>query len=68
MAGNIQRRYTMEMLHIFPDSNVPQDLLKNVSNQIKQLRPKPKRLDHYDEEYVKQYPKIIDYPSDYVLR
>lgn len=58
----------MEMLHIFPDSNVPQDLLKNVSNQIKQLRPKPKRLDHYDEEYVKQYPKIIDYPSDYVLR
>lgn len=56
------------MLHIFPDSNVPQDLLKNVSNQIKQLRPKPKRLDHYDEEYVKQYPKIIDYPSDYVLR
>ncbi|XP_044745835.1 39S ribosomal protein L13, mitochondrial [Coccinella septempunctata] len=68
MAGNIQRRYTMERLHIFSDNNVPEHLMKNVSNQIKQLRPKPKRLDHYDADYVKQFPKIIDYPSDYVLR
>lgn len=58
----------MERLHIFPDSNVPADLMKNVSNQIRQLRPVPKRLDHYKEEEVKEYPKIIDYPKDYVLR
>lgn len=58
----------MARLHLFPDASVPEDLLKNVSNQIRQLRPIPKRLDHYKEEEVKKYPKIIDYPQDYVLR
>lgn len=68
MDGNLQRRYTMQRLHLFPDANVPEKLLKNVSNQIRQLRPVPKRLDHYDEEEVKKFPKIIDYPKDYILR
>lgn len=68
MRGNLQRRYTMERLHIFPDGNVPEELIKNVSNQIRQLRPIPKRLDHYPEDEVKQYPQIIDYPKDYVLK
>lgn len=68
MKGNLQRRYTMERLHIFPDAKVPEDLLANVSNQIRQIRPVPKRLDHYPEDEVKTYPKIIDYPKDYVLR
>lgn len=68
MDGNLQRRYTMERLHIFPDSNVPPELLKNVSNQIKQLRPKPKRLDHYPDEEVKKFPKLLDLPKDYILQ
>ncbi|KAK9878485.1 hypothetical protein WA026_022381 [Henosepilachna vigintioctopunctata] len=68
MKGNLQRRYTMERLHIFPDSNIPENIMKNVSNQLQQLRPKPTRLDSYDEKYVKEFPKIIDYPKDYILR
>lgn len=68
MTGNLQRRYTMERLHIFPDENVPEEIMKNVSNQIKQLRPMPKRLDHYKEEDVKSFPKIIDLPKDYIVR
>ncbi|KAK5649071.1 hypothetical protein RI129_003963 [Pyrocoelia pectoralis] len=62
------RRYTMERLHIFPDLNVPQSLMKNVSNQIRQIRPVPKRLDAYSEKEVKEFPKIIDLPKDYILR
>lgn len=68
MDGNLQRRYTMERLHIFADSKVPKELMGNVSNQIRQIRPVPIRLDHYTEQEVKEYPKIIDYPKDYVLR
>uniref|UniRef100_A0A1Y1MJK0 39S ribosomal protein L13, mitochondrial n=1 Tax=Photinus pyralis TaxID=7054 RepID=A0A1Y1MJK0_PHOPY len=68
MDGNLQRRYTMERLHIFPDSNVPDALMKNVSNQIRQIRPMPKRLDEYTEKEVKEFPKIIDLPKDYILR
>lgn len=68
MDGNLQRRYTMERLHIFPDENVPEELMKNVSNQIRAPRPTPKRLDHYTEKEIAEYPKVIDYPKDYVLR
>lgn len=68
MDGNLQRRYTMQRLHIFPDANVPETLLVNVSNQIKQIRPVPKRLDHYSNEEVSTTPKIMDYPKDYIIR
>lgn len=68
MDGNLQRRYTMQRLHLFPNADVPAKLMKNVSNQIQQLRPVPKRLDHYTEEEVKQFPKIIDLPKGYVVK
>lgn len=68
MDGNLQRRHTMQRLHIFPDDNVPEDILKNISNQIRHKRPIPTRLDHIPQEEIEQFPKIIDYPKDYVLR
>lgn len=68
MDGNIQRRYTMERLHIFEDANVPMELMKNVSNQIRQLRSVPKRLDSYSVEETESFPKIMDYPKDYILK
>lgn len=68
MKGNLQRRYTMERLHIYPDDKVPDDVMKNISNQIRQLRPVPIRLDKYPEEVVSNFPKVMDWPKDYVLR
>lgn len=58
----------MQRLHLFPDDKVPENLLKNVSNQIQQLRPMPKRLDHYSKEEIKSFPKIIDLPKAYIVR
>lgn len=68
MDGNLQRRYTMQSLFIYPDSNVPEDIMANISNQIRQVRKVPKRLDKYSEKEVKEFPKIIDYPKDYIIR
>lgn len=68
MQGNLQRRYTMQRLHLFSDSNVPQEIMENVTNQVRQGRPVPKRLDHMDPEFVEKYPKIMDYPKDYILK
>lgn len=68
MKGNLQRRYTMQRLHLFPDANVPAELMLNVTNQLKQDRVVPKRLDHIDEETIKNFPKIMDYPESYVLK
>lgn len=63
---NLQRRYTMQRLHLFEDSNVPQELLENVTNEIRQLRPVPQRLDHISEEVRKNFPKIMRHPEDFV--
>lgn len=68
MKGNLQRRYTMQRLHLFSDANVPDELLSNVTNQLKQDRQVPKRLDHIDEETIKNFPKIMEYPQNYILK
>ena len=63
---SIQRRHTMQRLHLFKDDKVPKEILENVTNQIRQLRPVPQRLDKIDEEVFKSFPKIMDFPMDYV--
>lgn len=68
MHGNLQRRHTMQRLHLFEDANVPSEIMENITNQLKQVRVVPKRLDHMDEEFVKNFPKIMEYPKDYVLK
>lgn len=68
MKGNLQRRYTMQRLHLYADDKVPEDILANVSHQIKPLRQVPQRLDHIDKEIVDNFPKIMDYPEDYIIR
>lgn len=68
MKGNLKRRYTMQRLHLFQDANVPDEILSNITNQLKQDRVVPKRLDHIDEETIKNFPKIMEYPQDYILK
>uniref|UniRef100_A0A1B6DE18 39S ribosomal protein L13, mitochondrial n=1 Tax=Clastoptera arizonana TaxID=38151 RepID=A0A1B6DE18_9HEMI len=68
MKGNLQRRYTMQRLHLFPDKEIPQEILENIGNQIPILRQVPRRLQTYSETEIKEFPKIMDYPKDYVLR
>lgn len=68
MKTNLQRRYTMCRLHLIPDANVPEDKLANISNQLRQANPVPKRIDQYDEETIENFPKIMDYPKDYIIK
>ncbi|XP_017029521.1 large ribosomal subunit protein uL13m isoform X3 [Drosophila kikkawai] len=68
MNGNLQRRHTMQRLHLFADDQVPEDLLQNVTNQIRTPRSVPQRLDHIDKETLENFPSIMDYPKDYILR
>lgn len=68
MKGTLQRRHTMQRLHLIEDSNIPPEILGNISNQLKQARVVPKRLDHIDEETVKNFPKIMEYPENYILK
>lgn len=68
LPKNLQRRYTMQRLHIFPDDKVPENMLKNIGNQIRQLRPIPVRLDHIPQEVRDNFPQIMSYPADHILK
>ncbi len=68
IAGNLTRRTYMERLHIFPGSEIPEDIRRNLSGQIRPIMPIPKRLQEYSKEEIDSYPKVFDYPNDYVLR
>lgn len=68
LGGNLQRRHTMQRLHLFKDDKVPKEILENVTNHIRQLRPVPQRLDKMDPKVVEDFPKIFDYPEDYMLK
>ncbi|XP_065210802.1 large ribosomal subunit protein uL13m [Planococcus citri] len=68
LGHNLQRRYTMERLHVFPDENVPTEILENVTNQIRPIRIIPRTLDTYTEEEIKSFPKVYNYPEDYIVR
>jgi hypothetical protein len=58
----------MQRLHIYPDENVPEKIKQNITNQIRPVRPVPKRLDRYAPEEVEQFPKVMDWPKDYIIR
>lgn len=66
LGNNLKRHNSIQQLHLFKDSNVPKEILDNVTNQIRQLRPVPARLDQMDEETIKNFPRLMDYPKDYV--
>lgn len=66
MKGNLQRRHTMQRLHVYTDDKVPDDIMSNVTNQLKQLRPVPVRLDHIDPQVIQQFPRIVKFPADYM--
>ena len=68
MANNLIRRTCMERLHIFPGSEIPEDIKLNISGQIRPITPVPKRLQEYSQEEINAYPKVFDYPEDYILR
>lgn len=58
----------MERLHIFPGSEIPEEIKNNISGQIRPLRQVPKRLTEFSEDEINTFPKVFDYPKDYVMK
>lgn len=68
MKNNLQRRYVMCRLHLVPDDQIPEEIHKKISNQLRTARHVPIRIDEYDEETIKNFPKIMDFPKQYVIK
>ena len=62
------RQNQMAKLYLFPDDQVPKHIMENICDQIRQINPIPKIKDKIDPNELKEFPKIIDYPEDYVLK
>ncbi|XP_025109264.1 39S ribosomal protein L13, mitochondrial-like isoform X2 [Pomacea canaliculata] len=66
MPGTLQRRYQIQRLHLYPDDKIPDEIQENLSDQIIQVQEVPKRLDEYSEKEITEFPKLFDWPADYV--
>ena len=66
-CGNVgmKRKELIARLHIYPDDKIPEHILENVTDHIRQLRPVHKSIEEYSQEELVKYPKIFDYPEDY---
>lgn len=42
--------------------------MENISGQLRQLRRVPKKLAEYSEEEQAKFPKVFDYPDDYIIQ
>lgn len=58
----------MMNLHIFPEEEIPEEIRGNISHQIPTQRPVPRSLRSYTEQEIANFPKIIDYPHDYIVK
>ncbi|XP_061169090.1 large ribosomal subunit protein uL13m-like [Saccostrea echinata] len=67
LPGTLLRRKYMRRLHIYPDENVPPEILGNVCDQIPQIQIIPKCLDEYTAEEIQSFPKLFDWSEDYVI-
>uniref|UniRef100_A0A0N5A2L8 39S ribosomal protein L13, mitochondrial n=1 Tax=Parastrongyloides trichosuri TaxID=131310 RepID=A0A0N5A2L8_PARTI len=59
LGNNLVRRKVIERLHLFPATEMPEFLKKNISNQLRQIQEIPKRSDQYTEEERKAFPNLI---------
>ena len=48
----------MQRLHLFPDEDIPEDILKNLTEELPQPRKGPRCLDEYTQEEIETFPRV----------
>lgn len=66
IKGTLLRRPMMQKLHLFPDDTIPDDIRANLTGQIRQVMPMPRRLDEFTAEEREKFPRLFDWPEDYI--
>lgn len=66
LNGMWRRRQRRSRLHIYPDENVPEEIMKNISHQIRQHKIVPKTLEQFSLEEIEAFPKVVDLSDDFV--
>ncbi len=68
MDNSLERRTHIARLHIYPEEDVPEEIMANVTSQMPQPRPVPKKLEEFSAEEVEEFPKLWEYPEEYVIK
>ncbi|KAM8966653.1 large ribosomal subunit protein uL13m [Pelodytes ibericus] len=68
LPKNLHRRTMMQRLHLFPENDIPEDILKNLVTEIQQPRKIPRRLDQYSQEEIDAFPRIWTPPVDFLIK
>ena len=56
LEGNLLRPKNMARLHVYPEEEVPEELLANVTSQIAPVREVPRKLSDYSAAQIKDFP------------
>ncbi|TRZ01729.1 hypothetical protein DNTS_032281 [Danionella cerebrum] len=68
LPRNLSRRTMMQRLHLFPEDVIPEDILKNLTQQLPQPRKIPRKLSEYTQEERDAFPRLWIPPEDYVMK
>ncbi|KAH9523630.1 54S ribosomal protein L13 [Bulinus truncatus] len=59
------RKMLMKRLHLFPEEDVPEDILENITGQIRQIQVVPKKLSDYTQEEIDNFPRLFEFPENF---
>lgn len=58
LPKDLRRREMMRRLHLYTDEDIPEDILANISEQMKPPRNVPKALSDYTKEERNNFPRL----------
>ncbi|XP_048451480.1 39S ribosomal protein L13, mitochondrial isoform X2 [Rhincodon typus] len=68
LPKNLQRRTMMQRLHLFPDEVIPDEILKNLVEELPQPRQVPRKLNEFTQEEINAFPRLWTPPDDYRMK
>nr|XP_046192693.1 39S ribosomal protein L13, mitochondrial isoform X1 [Oncorhynchus gorbuscha] len=68
LPRNLSRRTMMQRLHLFPEDDLPEDILLNLTEELPQPREIPRRLNEYSQEEREAFPTVWTPPEDYRMK
>ncbi|XP_061461821.1 large ribosomal subunit protein uL13m isoform X1 [Rhineura floridana] len=65
LPKNLLRRTMMQRLHLFADDVIPEEIHKNLVEELPQPRKVPRRFDEYTQEEIDAFPRLWTPSKDF---
>ncbi|CAM9431729.1 large ribosomal subunit protein uL13m [Lampetra fluviatilis] len=68
LPSNLLRKTQMMRIHLFPDADIPEDIRRNLVQELEQPRVPPRTLRQYSKEDVEAFPRVWTPPKDFLWK